>query len=230
MDMAVDARGKLWGVTLSNQVIYYSKTNKKWYDAKFPKHAISIATGPACHTYVLGYPLSADNKSYSIYMRDCTTRQWSAIEGIFASNIAVGAQGTLFITTGSEEIFYSPPNPTRVICDGERRAEILEEKTEVAEMDDIMASDSSFMTMLDKCAANDECKKKVATMFGEEEKGEVEKGSPKKEKREKRQARKMKKYKKKLSACVRGKVKYQSKYSKCKADKGALELYLLRCQ
>ena len=57
LDIAVSSRGKLWGVTLSHKVIYYSQTNKKWYDAKFPKMAVSIAAGPMCHTYVLGYPL-----------------------------------------------------------------------------------------------------------------------------------------------------------------------------
>ena len=107
MDIAVDSRGKIWGVTLSNAVIYFNKVKKRWYNANFPKMAISIAAGPAGHTYVLGYPIGRDGKSYTMYMRNSSNRKWSTIEGITASNIAVGVAGTLYITTGTGEIFYS---------------------------------------------------------------------------------------------------------------------------
>jgi hypothetical protein len=77
--MAVDSRGRVWGVTLSNAVIYYNKAKKQWYDAKFPKTAINVSAGPAGQTYVLGYPMGPDGKSYTIYTQHSKSRKWSAL-------------------------------------------------------------------------------------------------------------------------------------------------------
>jgi len=56
IDIAADSRGTLWGVTMSNTVIYWNKGKKKWYKAGFPNYAVSVAAGPSGHVYVLGYP------------------------------------------------------------------------------------------------------------------------------------------------------------------------------
>ena len=56
-------------------------------------------------------------------------------------------------------------------------------------------------------------------------------------KREKKLASSLKKekyknkmWRMKLSTCVRHSVRFQSKYNKCKAAKGKLELYMLKCR